>query len=504
MLRRLLLPFLALATCVVPLSATWSIVVVNLRTREVGVVGATCLENFNLRKGIAVIVVGEGAAAAQSFVDTSGDNRRLIYFSYRDTGETPAEILAQLALLDAGHETRQYGIVNFDGPPVTFTGRRDGPAATGVTGQIGYLVYAIQGNVLTGDQVVLAAEAAFRARKGDMAEKMMAAMEAARALGGDGRCSCDPGRPTSCGVPPPSFTKSAHVACLVVARMGDTNGGCNATRGCAEGEYWLNLSVRGDAADPDPVFTLQDRYDQWKLAMRGRPDGLRSRAGGLKALPADGVTERTVTVELVDREERRIPHGGALVEIGTVDGLPSLATVGPVIDLGNGRYTFTLKAGTVPGRDRFLVRATDVNPSDPADIVTATLFPFLEIETFATSLYSSEERLSAAAGGSVGLVLNRADKPGAPYLFLARLVPSQLSDPRRALPRGFGTLLLDQSPFFPAAPLLLDGAGRGEARLKALPGELAPFVARRVEFTGYVLDGAPLESTATVGVELLP
>jgi uncharacterized Ntn-hydrolase superfamily protein len=504
MLRRLLLPLLVLATCVAPLSATWSIVVVNLRTREVGVVGATCLEDFNLRKGIAVIVVGEGAAAAQSFVDTSGDNRRLIYFDFKDASSTPAEILAALANLDAGHQTRQYGIVNFEGAPVSFTGTRDGLAATGVTGQIGDLVYAIQGNVLTGNGVVFAAEAAFRAKKGDMAEKMMAAMEAARALGGDGRCSCDPGRPTSCGVPPPSFTKSAHVACMVIARIGDVNGGCNAARGCAEGEYWLNLNVRGDAADPDPVFTLQSRYDQWKLRLRGRPDGLESRVGGLKALPADGVTERTVTIELVDREGRRIPHGGALVEVATIDGLPSLATVGPVLDLGNGRYTFTLKAGTVAGVDRFRVRATDVNPNDPADIVTATLYPYLEVETFATSLYTSVETLSAGAGGALDLVVNRADKPGAPYLFLARLVPSALTEPRLALPRGFGTLLISQSPFFPSAPLLLDTAGRGEAVLKALPGELAPFVARRVEFTGYVLDGAPLEATATVGVEIVP
>jgi len=502
--RRLTALLVALFVLVAPLSATWSIVVVDLRTREVGVVGATCLEDFNLRRGIAVVVVGEGAAAAQSFVDTSGDNRRLIYFSYRDLDETPAEILARLALQDSGHQTRQYGIVNFDGPPVSFTGSRDGLAATGVTGQVGDFLYAIQGNVLTGDGVVFAAEAAFRAKKGDMGARMMAAMEAARALGGDGRCSCDPGRPTSCGVPPPSFTKSAHVACLVVARIGDTNGGCNATRGCAEGEYWLNLNVRDGAADPDPVFTLQGRYDQWKRRMRGRPDGLRSRVGGLKALPADGVTERTVTVELVDRDERRLAHGGALVEVGTVDGQPSLATVGPVLDLGNGRYTFTLRAGTTRGLDRFQVRVTDVNPADPADVVTATLYPYLEIETLATSLYTSEESLSAATGGTLALVANRADKPGAPYLFLARLVPSELTAPYRALPRGFGPLLLDRSPFFPAAPLALDAAGRGEARLVAAPGELAPFVARRVEFTGYVLDGAPLESTATVGVEIVP
>jgi len=502
MLRRIVCLLLAFLASVPPLSATWSIVVVNRKTREVGVVGATCLEDFNLRRGIAVIVVGEGAAAAQSFVDTSGDNRRLIYFSYRDTTETPAEILAQLAVLDPGHETRQYGIVNFDGPPVSFTGRRDGLAATGVTGEIGDFVYAIQGNVLTGDAVVFAAEAAFRTKKGDMADKMMAAMEAARALGGDGRCSCDPGRPTSCGVPPASFTKSAHVACLVIARLGDTNGGCNATRGCAEGEYWMNLNVRDGASDPDPVYTLEDRYDAWKARMRGRPDGLLSRVGGLKALPADGVTERTVTVELRDFEERLVGRGGHLVEVTTVDGAPALAMIGPVADLGNGRYTFTLRAGTQPGRDRLLVRITDVNPADPDDVVNATLYPYLEVDTLSTSLYSSIESLSAVAGGTLDLVLNRADKPLAPVWIVARLAPSRTSDPVRALPRGFGLLALTQSPFFPAGPGRLDTAGRIETSLVALPGELSAFVARRLELTGYVLDGAPLEATDTVVLEI--
>ena len=503
MLRRLACLALAFLASVPPLSATWSIVVVNRKTREVGVAGATCLEDFNLRKGIAVIVVGEGAAAAQSFIDTSGENRRLIYFSYRDTSDSPDMILEQLAALDTGHETRQYGIVNFEGPPVTFTGRRDGLAATGVTGEIGDLVYAIQGNVLTGDQVVFAAEAAFRAKKGDMADKMLAAMEAARALGGDGRCSCDPGRPTSCGVPPPSFTKSAHVACLVIARIGDTNGGCNSSRGCAEGEYWMNLNVRGDAADPDPVFTLQGRYDAWKARLRGRPDGLLSRVGGLKALPADGTTERTVTLELRDFEERLVGHGGHLVEVSTVDGVPALATIGPVTDLGNGRYTFTLRAGTVPGRDRLQVRITDVNPADPADVVHATLYPYLEVDTLATSLYSSVESLSAAAGGTFDLVLNRPDKPLAPCWIVARLTPSFTTDPVRALPRGFGLLALTQSPFYPAAPGRLDARGRVETSLSARPGELAPFAARRVEFTGYVLDGAPLEATDTLALEIV-
>jgi hypothetical protein len=37
---------------------------VNLRTREVGIATATCIEDFNLRDAVQAIFVGEGAAAA--------------------------------------------------------------------------------------------------------------------------------------------------------------------------------------------------------------------------------------------------------------------------------------------------------------------------------------------------------------------------------------------------------------------------------------------------------
>lgn len=504
MLRRILLPLLGLVLLVTQPGATWSIVCVNTRTHEVGVASATCIENFNLRNAVPVIFVGEGAAAAQSFIDTSGQNRRTIYFDFRDTDKTPAEILAELAAQDPGHQTRQYGIANFTGDPVTFTGTGDGRAANGVTGRVGDIAYAIQGNVLTGDAVVFAAEAAFRTKKGDMGQKMMAAMEAARALGGDGRCSCDPSRPTSCGVPPPNFSKSAHVGVVIVARVGDTNAGCNSNRGCAQGDYYLNLNVIGDASDPDPVFTLFTRYDKWRKQHRGRPDGVTTLLGGVKALPADGVTVRTITVELHDVEDLRLTHGGATLEVKTADGLAPLATVGPVSDLGNGRYTFTLTAGTTPGLDRFVITATDVSPIDPADIVTATLYPPLEIQTIATDLLASSDQVSAASGAGLAFVVNRADKPLAPYMLVARLVPSSLRAPGRLLPGAYPLLPIPQSPFYPAAPLTLDARGRSETVLDLPPGLLEPLIGRRIQCTGLVLDGPPLEATDTAGFEIVP
>src|SRR5262245_13968438 len=419
MARRVLLSLLGVLVLVSQSSATWSIVCVNTKTHEVGVASATCLVNFNLRTGVPVIVVGEGAAAAQSSLDVTGENRRLIFFSFRDTEETPAQIRARRAAQDDRHQTRQYGIVNFAGPPVTFTGRRDGEAATGVKGQVGDILYSIQGNVLTGDEVVFAAEAAFRAKKGDMGQKMMAAMEAARGLGGDGRCSCSASAPTSCGVPPPNFEKSAHVGVVIVARVGDTNAGCNELRGCAQGEYYLNLNVtRGGLEDPDPVPTLQRQYDLWRARLVGRPDGIQSVIGRNKALPADGVTERTLFVELHDVDGRPITHGGAQVEIIPLVGTTPSAQIGPVSDLGNGRYSFTVRAGTEPALDRFRVRITDASVSN---VVVATLYPHLEIQSIDAQLYSAADSLSAASGGKAPFVLNRPDRPGSRYWLVARV-----------------------------------------------------------------------------------
>jgi len=504
MLRRVL-PALLCLVCLAPLSsATWSIVCVNLKTREVAVASATCLENFSLREAVAVIFVGEGAAAAQSFIDTSGENRRLIYFSFRDTTESPTEILARLAAQDPGHETRQYGIVNFEGDPVTFTGNRDGLAASGVTGRIGDILYSIQGNVLTGDEVVLAAEAAFRGARGDMGQRMMAAMEGARALGGDGRCSCSVQMPTSCGVPPASFEKSAHAGVIVIARIGDDNGGCSVNRGCANGEYYLNLNVRGDFTNPDPVFTLQQRYDKWRTHLVGRPDAIHSQVVRNKALPADGVTESALVIDLFDLDEHRLVRGGSLVELVPMDGLTPLVEVGTVQDLGTGRYVVPLRAGTKPGLDRFLVRVTDVHPQDPDDVVVATLWPPVEVATIDTALFASEPVVSAGAGARLDFVVNLPGEPGAPYRLVARLGADSRTGVRGLLPGGLPLLPIPRSPFFPAAPGFLDAGGRAQTTLAVPPGALAGLIGGRVEVTGYALGSTAIVSTNVAGISVLP
>ncbi len=210
--------------------ATWSIILIDTRTREIAVGSATCLTSFDLQAGTPVILTGIGAATAQSFVDSTGQNRVFI----RDKlalDVAPTDIITGLATFDPGHQTRQYGIADVLGRTATFSGTGANAWAGGQTGQfqnvhlgqIGTVAYAIQGNILTGPCVVDAAVLAAINEPGDLPQKMMKAMQAARVAGGDGRCSCPP-NPTACGCPPASFTKSAHIAYMLIARTDDTDG----------------------------------------------------------------------------------------------------------------------------------------------------------------------------------------------------------------------------------------------------------------------------------------
>ena len=130
--------------------------------------------------------------------------------SLEDLGTTSAAVAAQ--------PTAPVHVQKIDaqGRASTFTGTSTQAWAGGVLGEDGTLAYAIQGNLLAGSCVVPAAEAALVDTPGDLPERLMAAMEAARDQGGDGRCSCTSGSPTSCGCPPPSFAQALILNATVV------------------------------------------------------------------------------------------------------------------------------------------------------------------------------------------------------------------------------------------------------------------------------------------------
>ena len=372
--RVLLLVLACVVALAPPASATWSIVLVDQSTGEIAIAGATCLESFDLQQWLPVLVVGKGGAVAQSAVDTAAKNRKKI-FEQLQLGTPPAEILQIVLDGDLAKATRQYGIVDLSLETVGFTGGAAGKAKLHVNGSFGTIAYAIQGNVLAGQEVVLAAEAAVQAADGALTDRLMAGMRAAMELGGDGRCSCSVSAPDSCGAPPPGFTKSAHIAFAVAARPGDTDGICNATAGCASGDYWLDLNVANlQKEDPEPVRILLGQYADFVRGLKGHPDGLLSEATPeASQVPGDGTSQVTLRVVLHDFGGRRLLRGGASFALGHAPGSAGLCSLASVEDHHDGSYTLTLQAGLGTGLDVLALRADD-------GVLAATLFPYVTLE----------------------------------------------------------------------------------------------------------------------------
>ena len=190
-----------------PVEATWSIIAVDTRNGLVVIASATCVsaEGLRTRGGLmsiqAVIVPGVGVAAAQAGVDGTRANQMLIFEQMR-AGTDPDEILRMLSG-DENFQRRQFGIVDLSGRTAGFSGDRNGFASLAVQSEVrGTGIYfAVQGNILESDDVVLDAVAAFMAEEGTVVDRVMAGMEAADRAGGDARCSCrtDPVPETEAG-----------------------------------------------------------------------------------------------------------------------------------------------------------------------------------------------------------------------------------------------------------------------------------------------------------------
>ena len=500
----------ALAAAVVlaasPVFSTWSIVAVNTRTREVCISSATCLSNFNLRLNLPVMRPGIGGGVSQALVDTGAVNRQLMWNGL-NAGLAPQQILQQLLSVQAA-QSRQFGIVDFNNAPVTFSGSQTIPANPGVAGVVGEWRYAIQGNILTGNQVVLAAEQAFLQTQGDMGQKVMAAMEAARFWGGDGRCSCSSPSPTSCALPPAEPFQSAHTGFFLISRVGDTGGSvCNSSSGCAQGQMYAALNVIGNSTTPDPVITLRAQYNAWRAALSGRPDHITSETlADRAALVADGRTESEVTLFLRDLDGVPVGHGGASVTVSNSGTPDSAALVGQPVDNGDGTYTLRLRAGQTPGGARFRVAVND-------GISSVTLWPELALRVDpVVPLHVGFDAISARDPRPVPLVVNAGyDTNLRAYLLLATTTGAA-----PGLPIGSVTLPLNGSRLLrytlsnaDEAGLLstvgpLNSSGRATAWFSPDPSNLRYLAGSRIEWSGLVIGSGGRSVLPPVGFDVLP
>ena len=249
--------------------ATWSVVAVDRATGRIVISSATCVPFGAFArfpaKGLmdvqAILAPGVGIAAAQAGVDRTRANQTLIHAEMKK-GTHPSAILAML-MADSAIQTRQFGIVDLQGRFAGFSGARNGAASLSVQGQVTgtQVYYSIQGNILASNDVVQNAVRAFESAGGTLEDRVMAAMEAADAAGGDKRCTC-----ASTPVPKttaPCTTRTAHVAYIVAADSADVSGST-----VNDGKYAMYLDVTDENTtaeeDPNPVKTLRMRYERWK------------------------------------------------------------------------------------------------------------------------------------------------------------------------------------------------------------------------------------------------
>jgi len=247
--------------------ATWSIVAVDKKTGQIVIASATCVPQQAFAgfpaKGLkdvqAIILPGVGIAAAQANVDRTRTLQKRIAEEL-NRGTDPARIIDMLKAEDPDHPSRQYGIVDLKGRAAGYSGNTNGKQSLDRQGRVDGtdLFFSIQGNILSGDDVVEEAVKAFKQAKGSLADRVMAAMEAADSRGGDRRCTCD-SKPDP---PAPCDHKTAHVAYIVVANKGDKMGD-----GLSGGSYYLEIQVTDQDIKPEendnPVKTLRMRYDRW-------------------------------------------------------------------------------------------------------------------------------------------------------------------------------------------------------------------------------------------------
>lgn len=155
---------------------TYSIVARDAASGQIGV--AVQSHWFNVGSSVPWAEAAVGAVATQSFVDPSYGKLGL---DLMRAGRAAPDALRGLLAADGGRDVRQVAMIDASGRVAAHTGARNIPMAGHRTGQ----GYSVQANLMEKDSVWPAMAKAFEAAPGDLAERMMAALEAAEKEGGD-------------------------------------------------------------------------------------------------------------------------------------------------------------------------------------------------------------------------------------------------------------------------------------------------------------------------------
>jgi uncharacterized Ntn-hydrolase superfamily protein len=155
---------------------TYSIVARDPATGEMGV--AVQSHAFSVGSGVSWAEAGVGAVATQSFIDPSYGPLGL---DLMRAGRSAPDALKGLLAADDGRDVRQVAMIDASGRVAAHTGAKCIPSAGNHVGN----GYSVQANLMDNDGIWPAMAKAFESAHGDLAERMLQALDAAQAAGGD-------------------------------------------------------------------------------------------------------------------------------------------------------------------------------------------------------------------------------------------------------------------------------------------------------------------------------
>lgn len=220
-----------------PSRATWSIIITDDHTKMIGIAGASCTPNVH---GIGLIMPGKGAIVVQAM---SNGFARYTGFQMIMKNVPAVSIIQKLREPAFDPENQQYAVLCLydNNMPQTYTGTKN----HGYAGVLTAPGISVQGNTLTGPEVIKAAfEAAVKAKKDSLPleEILMKALEAGANAGGDKRCG----------------ERRASSAFLTVSKPDYLD------------KHWLEIIVTQKDDHTAAVQQLKKEFDNWKLLQKDK------------------------------------------------------------------------------------------------------------------------------------------------------------------------------------------------------------------------------------------
>jgi uncharacterized Ntn-hydrolase superfamily protein len=308
---------------------TFSLVVVDPRSHEVAVAGASCVRDVSI---IGSTVQNVGAAATQA--SFSSTNRSRVEQRLR-AGDSPAQVIAFVTNSgrDPNFTRRQYGVATLADGAAAFTGSRTSSANGHRVGPF----FTTQGNLLVRATVLDAIRTSFVSQPGaPLITRMLLALEAGQDAGGDARCA-----------------HGADSAFLRIRRAEDTSAS------------YANLIVTNPSSGPnpnDPIAQLRRSVNTWRAQRAGTVDRWTSTVAISPArIPADGTTTATLTVTVRD------PGGTGLAGRTVSASGQGRGSVSAFVDRGGGVYTATVRSSTA-GTETFTVQSAGTTLGDQARV----------------------------------------------------------------------------------------------------------------------------------------